>query len=67
MSAHNHKKRASKQAAGSNGRFTSHRSGRWTKRDKASGVFVGPSVGGGDKKYVKVISGEVDDRKPSFA
>lgn len=29
-------------------------------------VYVGPSVEGGDKEYVKVLTGEVDWRKPSF-
>ncbi|MBB3108175.1 hypothetical protein FHS18_000203 [Paenibacillus phyllosphaerae] len=29
---------------------------------------VGPSIHGtGEKKYVKLISGKVDDKKPSFA
>ncbi|MCY9666448.1 hypothetical protein M5X11_16005 [Paenibacillus alginolyticus] len=30
-------------------------------------VYIGPSVEGSDKKYVKVLSGNVDRRKPSFA
>jgi hypothetical protein len=29
-------------------------------------VFMGPAVGGVDKEYVKIISGKVDNRKPSF-
>lgn len=29
-------------------------------------VYVGPSVEGGDKEYVKVLTGDVDRRKPSF-
>lgn len=29
-------------------------------------VYVGPSVEGGDKEYVKVLTGDVDSRKPSF-
>lgn len=29
-------------------------------------VYVGPSVEGGDKEYVKVLTGDVDLRKPSF-
>jgi hypothetical protein len=29
-------------------------------------IYVGPSVDGADKEYVKVLSGEVDRRKPSF-
>jgi hypothetical protein len=32
-----------------------------------SGVFIGPSVEGINMKYVKVVSGTVVDRKPSFA
>ncbi|TJY38498.1 hypothetical protein E5161_20145 [Cohnella pontilimi] len=39
---------------------------RWVDR-KSNGVYVGPSVDGTDKEYVKVISGKVNDRKPSFA
>ncbi|MEK3733835.1 MULTISPECIES: hypothetical protein [Paenibacillus] len=40
---------------------------RTGRRQNKNGVFVGPSVEGVDKKYVKVISGAVDDKKPSFA
>ncbi|MBB6020679.1 hypothetical protein HNR77_001741 [Paenibacillus sp. JGP012] len=29
-------------------------------------IYVGPSVEGGDKEYVKVLTGDVDSRKPSF-
>lgn len=29
-------------------------------------VFTGPSVDGADKEYVKVYSGKVIDKKPSF-
>jgi hypothetical protein len=29
--------------------------------------YVGPSVDGEDKVYVKVLSGDVDRKKPSFA
>lgn len=34
---------------------------------RAGGVFIGPSIEGTDKEYVKVISGKVSDRKPTFA
>lgn len=38
------------------------------KRDSSIGiVFTGPSVEGIDKEYVKVYSGKVIDKKPSFA
>ncbi|MGO4695559.1 hypothetical protein AB4Z50_14900 [Paenibacillus sp. 2TAB26] len=38
------------------------------KRDSSIGVvFTGPSVEGTDKEYVKVYSGKVIDKKPSFA
>lgn len=30
-------------------------------------VYIGPSTDGADREYVKVISGQVADRKPSFA
>jgi predicted polyphosphate/ATP-dependent NAD kinase len=38
------------------------------KQDSSIGVvFTGPSVEGTDKEYVKVYSGKVIDKKPSFA
>jgi hypothetical protein len=40
---------------------------RSVRRQSKNSVYVGPSVEGVDKKYVKVISGAVDDNKPSFA
>lgn len=40
---------------------------RRVKRQNKPSIYIGPSVEGTDKKYVKVISGSVDDRKPSFA
>ena len=40
---------------------------RSVRRPSKNSVYVGPSVEGVDKKYVKVISGAVDDNKPSFA
>ncbi|WP_276352581.1 hypothetical protein [Cohnella caldifontis] len=33
----------------------------------SKGIFVGPSVEGGDEEYVKVVSGQVNAAKPSFA
>lgn len=33
---------------------------------KIRAVYFGPSVDGTDKEYVKVLSGDVDHRKPSF-
>lgn len=30
-------------------------------------IYIGPSVEGGDKEYVKVVSGKVIERRPSFA
>lgn len=29
-------------------------------------LYIGPSVEGGDKEYVKVLTGDVDLRRPSF-
>lgn len=40
---------------------------RFVKRQTKPSIYIGPSVEGTDKKYVKVISGVVDDKKPSFA
>lgn len=40
---------------------------RRAKRQNKPSIYIGPSVEGTDKKYVKVISGSVDDKKPSFA
>lgn len=40
---------------------------RSVKRQTKPSIYIGPSVEGTDKKYVKVISGAVDDKKPSFA
>lgn len=37
-----------------------------TKNGGVGVVYVGPSVEGGDKEYVKVLTGDVDLRKPSF-
>jgi hypothetical protein len=33
----------------------------------SKGIFVGPSVEGGDEEFVKVASGQVNAAKPSFA
>lgn len=30
-------------------------------------IFIGPSVEGPDREYVKVLSGKVEHKKPSFA
>ncbi|MNO25517.1 hypothetical protein D3C76_153570 [compost metagenome] len=37
-----------------------------TKNGGVGVTYVGPSVEGGDKEYVKVLTGNVDSRKPSF-
>lgn len=42
-------------------------SGGFVKRDQSTGVYIGPSVDGTDKEYVKVLSGKVVHKKPSFA
>ncbi|MEO3946534.1 hypothetical protein [Gorillibacterium sp. CAU 1737] len=39
----------------------------WGNPDGPAHVYIGPSLDGEDKEYVKVISGRVTDRKPSFA
>lgn len=33
---------------------------------KNAEIFIGPTVEGSDKEYVKVLCGDVDRRKPSF-
>ncbi|MGF7030552.1 hypothetical protein J2T17_001457 [Paenibacillus mucilaginosus] len=37
------------------------------RRSRNGIIFIGPSVEGADQEYVKVLSGEVDRKKPSFA
>lgn len=37
-----------------------------TKNGGVGVIYVGPSVEGADKEYVKVLTGNVDLRKPSF-
>lgn len=37
-----------------------------TKNGGVGVIYVGPSVEGADKEYVKVLTGNVDTRKPSF-
>ncbi|MBT2289158.1 hypothetical protein J7E73_08430 [Paenibacillus albidus] len=37
-----------------------------TKNGGVGVIYVGPSVEGGDKEYVKVLTGDVDSRRPSF-
>lgn len=39
----------------------------WGNPEGPAHVFIGPSLEGTDKEYVKVVSGRVTDRKPSFA
>jgi hypothetical protein len=34
-------------------------SGKWVARSSRTGVFIGPSLYGVDKEYVKVVSGNV--------
>jgi hypothetical protein len=41
--------------------------GRKLHASRPKGIlYIGPSVEGGDKEYVKVLTGDVDLRKPSF-
>lgn len=41
--------------------------GRKAPTSRSKGIlYIGPSVEGGDKEYVKVLTGDVDLRKPSF-
>jgi hypothetical protein len=42
--------------------------GRPTKLSPAaSNVYIAPSLEGGDDEYKKLVSGKVDNNKPSFA
>lgn len=38
-----------------------------SRKFQGKALFTGPSVEGSDKEYVKVLSGNVNDHKPSFA
>jgi hypothetical protein len=38
----------------------------WTKRDTHPMIFIGPTVEGHDTEYIKIISGKLSNRKPSF-
>lgn len=41
--------------------------GRKLQSSRSKGIlYIGPSVEGGDKEYVKVLTGDVDRTKPSF-
>ncbi|CAM4329915.1 hypothetical protein U9M73_05355 [Paenibacillus phoenicis] len=41
--------------------------GRKLQASRSKGIlYIGPSVEGGDKEYVKVLTGDVDRTKPSF-
>ncbi|MEC2344778.1 hypothetical protein [Paenibacillus barengoltzii] len=41
--------------------------GRKLPSSRPKGIlYIGPSVEGGDKEYVKVLTGDVDRTKPSF-
>ncbi|MHA0857838.1 hypothetical protein [Paenibacillus sp. CMAA1364] len=65
----NNETHISKKRAVSRGR-TSSRSKRLKTdmiRNQGKVLFVGPSVEGSDKEYVKVLSGTVYEHKPSFA
>ncbi|WP_058302749.1 hypothetical protein [Gorillibacterium timonense] len=45
----------------------SYRPSPWGNPEGPAHVYIGPSLEGDDKEYVKVVSGRVTDRKPSFA
>lgn len=51
------------------GRSVSKANRMSVKAPKSQGkiLFVGPSIEGSDKEYIKVLSGTVNDHKPSFA
>ncbi|MBB3112789.1 hypothetical protein FHS18_004891 [Paenibacillus phyllosphaerae] len=44
-------------------RMTGHKRGEAVAQD----IYIGPSEDGGDKEYIKVVSGKISVRKPSFA
>jgi len=39
----------------------------WANPAGPAHVYIGPSLDGVDKEYVKIVSGRITDRKPSFA
>lgn len=48
------------------GRATALNEQAVSPRGSVGVIYVGPSVEGGDKEYVKVLTGDVDWRLPSF-
>lgn len=53
--------RAAGDTEGRGGLFT------FAPREAAPEIYVGPIADGADEEYVKVVSGKVSMRKPSFA
>ncbi|OAB43740.1 hypothetical protein [Paenibacillus glacialis] len=49
------------------GRTISRANRMSARKFEGGALFIGPSVEGSDKEYVKVLSGNVNDHKPSFA
>ncbi|KUP21975.1 MULTISPECIES: hypothetical protein [Paenibacillus] len=60
-----------RSAGGSSGtsRSRGRKNGGRTARPSAASdhVYLAPSVNGGDEEYKKLVSGKVDNKKPSFA
>lgn len=53
-------------AVGSSAGIGSTQGSTVIRREAKAEIFVGPSVEGGDKEYVHVLSGKVNHSKPSF-
>jgi len=49
------------------GRSVSRANRMSARKFQGKALFIGPSIEGSDKEYVKVLSGNVNDHKPSFA
>ena len=56
-------------SASGTGRAKSKKSGSRASKPSvpASHVYIAPSLEGGDEEYKKLVSGKVDNNKPSFA
>ncbi|WNS42928.1 hypothetical protein [Paenibacillus sp. MMS20-IR301] len=53
--------------AGSGGKGRSRRKAGTKLSPSALNVYLAPSLEGGDEEYKKLVSGKVDNGKPSFA
>lgn len=59
--------RRSASGSGSAGKGRSKRKSAAKLSPSALNVYLAPSLEGGDDEYKKLVSGKVDNNKPSFA